>query len=69
MGDLGVEIAKIVEMEECVVAMNATEAKTTKMTILDKLVVVAAETTMVHKEGAAAVNSNATKGAPQVGIW
>ena len=51
MGDLGVEMAEIVEMEERVVATNATEAKSAKMTILDKQVVVAAEITTVHKEG------------------
>ena len=51
VGDLGVEIAEIVEIEERVVAMNATEAKTIKMTILDKQVVLAAETTTGHKEG------------------
>ena len=49
MGDLGVEIAEIVEMEERVVAMNATKAKTKKMKILDEQVVVAAETTTGHK--------------------
>ena len=61
------EIAEIVEIEEGVVAMNATEAKTTKMTILDKQVVVAAETTNGQKEGVATVNSNDTEGAPQLG--
>ena len=54
MGDLGVEMAEIVEIEERVVEMNATEAKTTKMT---------------HKERAEAEKSNATEGAPQAGPW
>ena len=49
------------------VAMNATEAKTKKMEILDERVLVAAETNTGHKEGAASVNSNATEGAPQRG--
>ena len=48
MGDLGVEMAETVEMEERMVAMNATEGKTTKMTILDKQVVVTEETTTGH---------------------
>ena len=51
VGDLGVEMAEIVEMEERVVAMNATEAKSTKMTILDEQVVVAAETTTATRRG------------------
>ena len=49
--------------------MNATEAKTRKMTILDEQVVVATKKTTGHKEGAAEVNSNATEGAPQTGPW
>ena len=69
MGDLRVEMAEIVEMEEHVVAMNTTEAKTTRMTILDDQVVVAAETTTVHKEEVEAGNANATEGAPQAGPW
>ena len=67
MGDLRVEMAEIVEMEEHVVAMNTTEAKTTRMIILDDQVVAAAETTTVHKEGVEAGNANATEGAPQGG--
>ena len=51
------------------VAMNATEAKITKMTILDEKVVVAAETTMGHKEGKATGNANATEGTHQEGTW
>ena len=43
MGDLGVE------MEERVVAMNATGSKTRKIKILDKQVVVVAKTNMGHK--------------------
>ena len=61
-------MVEIVVMGERMEAMNDTEAKTTKITILDKQVVVAAaETTMGHKEGAAAVNANATEGVPQAG--
>ena len=56
-------------MEDRVVAMNYTETKTTKMKIMDEQVVVAAETTTGHKEGAAARNSTATEGAPQAGTW
>ena len=60
-------MAEIVEMEERVVPINATEKKTTKMKILDDQVVVAAETNTGHKEGAAVGNANSTEGAPQVG--
>ena len=49
--------------------MNATEAKTEKMTILDEQVLVAAEITTGHKEGVAARNANTTEGAPQAGPW
>ena len=56
-------------MDEPVVAMNATEAKTIKMTILDEQVVVAAETNTVHKEGEAEGNANATEGTTQAGTW
>ena len=49
--------------------MNYTEAKTTRMTILDKQVVVAAETTTGHKEGVTEGSANATEGAPQAGTW
>ena len=56
-------------MEERVVAMNATEAKTKKMTILDEQVAVAKKKTTGHKEGAATGNANATAGAPQAGPW
>ena len=69
MGDLGVEMVEILEMEECVVAMNATEAKINKITILDEQVVVAAETITGHKERAAAGNANATEVGPQAGPW
>ena len=69
MGDLGVEMTEIVETEDHVVAMNATEAKKTKMIILDKQVVVAAENTTGHKEGAAAGNAKSNEGAPQAGPW
>ena len=62
-------MAEIVEMEELVVAMNATRAKAAKMEILYKQVVVAAGTNAGHKEGAAAVNTNATEDAPQSGPW
>ena len=54
-------------MEMRMVALNATEAKATKIKPLDKQVVVEAETNTGHKEGAASVNSNATEGAPQGG--
>ena len=67
MGGLGVEMVEILEMEGRVVAMNATEVKTTKMTIMDEQVVVPAETTAGHKEGAAAGNANTTEGAPKAG--
>ena len=60
-------MTEIVEIEEHMVAMNATEAKTAKMTILDKQVVVAAETTTGNKDGAAVGNANATEGEPQAG--
>ena len=60
-------MAEIVEMEKRVVALNATEAKTTTMKIWDEQVVVAAETNMGHKEGSSSGNDNATKGAPQGG--
>ena len=56
-------------MEEHMVAMNATDTKTTKMTILDKQVVVVAETTTSHKEGEAAGNVNTTDIAPRAGTW
>ena len=56
-------------MEEEVVAMNTTEVKTAKIKILDKQVVVAAKTTTVNKEEAAAGNANSTEGAPQAGPW
>ena len=69
MGDLGVEMAEIVEMEERVVAMKSTEAKTTKRTIMDKQVMVAAEITTDHKEGALMGNGNATEAALQAGPW
>ena len=42
--------------------MNATEAKTEKMTILDEQVVMAAETATGHNEGEAAGNANASEG-------
>ena len=41
--------------------------KKTKTTILDGRVVVAAEPTTGHKEGATGGNDNATEGAPQAG--
>ena len=69
MGDLGVEMAEMVEMEESVVAMSITEAKTRKIKILNNLVVVAAENTTSHKEGGAAEKTNATDGTPQVVPW
>ena len=56
-------------MEERVAEMNYTEEKTTRMTILDKQVVVAAETTTGHKEGVTEGSANATEGAPQAGTW
>ena len=46
-----------------------TEAKTSKMKKLDEQVVVTAENTTGHNEGAAAVNANYTEGAPQAGPW
>ena len=52
-------------MEERVVALNNTEAKTTNIKLLDQQVVLVAERNMVHKEGGAAGNSNAAEGAPQ----
>ena len=66
---MGVEMAEIVEIEDPVLVMNDAEAKTTKMTILDEQVVVTAETTTGHKEGAAAGNATASDGAPQAGPW
>ena len=66
---LGVKMGEIVELEERVVAMNATEEKTEKLTILNKQVVVAAETTTGNKEGAETGNANATEGTPQAGPW
>ena len=56
-------------MEERVVAINDTEGENKKNKVLDKQVVVAAETTTGHKEGAAAGNANYTEGAPQEGPW
>ena len=44
-------MTEIVEMEDRVVAMNATEVKTTKLKILDERVLVAAETNTGHKGG------------------
>ena len=58
---------EIVEMEERIVALNNTEAKTTKMILLDKQVVVAAEINTGHNEGAAEGNANATESAPRGG--
>ena len=62
-------MGEIVELEERVVAMNATEEKTEKLTILNKQVVVAAETTTGNKEGVETGNANATEGTPQTGPW
>ena len=56
-------------MEERVVPINDTESKTTKITILDEQVVMAAETTTGNKEKAATGNANTTEGAPQAGPW
>ena len=56
---------EILEIKKCVVAMNATEAKTTKIKILDEQVVTAAETITGHMDGAAAGKANSTEGTPR----
>ena len=51
MGYLEAEMTEIVEMEEHVVALNSTEAKTTDMKLLEEKVVVATETNTSTSRG------------------
>ena len=67
MGDLEAKMTEMVKMEERVVTLKATEAKTTNMKLLHKKVVVAAGTNTGHKEREVAGNANATEAAPQGG--